>query len=101
IPEDSVVDGVEALGTLVARLDATMFEATTALAVDHFAREGVDIGGVGGGRGGRLDATTVGTPEVAVIARVDLDHQAILGATLEAIAAEKAAVLRGGASLTT
>ena len=38
-PRTRVVDGVEALGTLVARLDATMFEATTALALDHFARE--------------------------------------------------------------
>src|SRR3989442_3809896 len=42
IPEDGVVDVVEALGTLVARLDATMFEATTSLALDHIAREAVD-----------------------------------------------------------
>src|SRR4029450_5078534 len=39
---------------------------------------------------------TVGTPEVAVIARVDLDHQAVLGSTLREIAAEKAAIIRGG-----
>src|SRR5437763_325443 len=58
IPEDGVVDGVEALGTLVARLDAAMFEATTALALDHFAREAVDgavlevgLGAPGGGDG--------------------------------------------------
>jgi dihydrofolate synthase / folylpolyglutamate synthase len=99
IPEDSVVDGVEALGTLVARLDATMFEATTALALDHFAREPVDVAVLEVGLGGRLDATTVGTPEVAVIARVDLDHQAILGATLREIAAEKAAIIRGGVAV--
>src|SRR5436189_204736 len=43
ISEDSVVDGVEALGTLIARLDATMFEAATALALDHFAHEAVDV----------------------------------------------------------
>src|SRR5947208_3204920 len=55
IPEDGVVDGVEALGTLVARLDATMFEATTAPAPDHFAREAVDVAVLAGGRtGGRL-----------------------------------------------
>ncbi len=99
IPEDGVVDGVEALGTLVARFDATTFEATTALALDHFAREAVDIAVLEVGLGGRLDATTVGTPEVAVIARVDLDHQAVLGATLEAIAAEKAAIIRGGVAV--
>jgi len=99
IPEDGVVDGVEALGTLVARLDATMFEATTALALDHFAREAVDVAVLEVGLGGRLDATTVGTPEVAVIARLDLDHQAVLGATLAEIAAEKAAIIRGGVAI--
>ena len=99
IAEDGVVDGVDALGTLIARFDATTFEATTALALDHFAREAVDVAVLEVGLGGRLDATTVGTPEVAVIARIDLDHQAVLGATLEAIAAEKAAIIRGGVAV--
>src|SRR5207245_5588361 len=57
ISEDDVVDGVEALGTLVARLDATMFETATALALDHFAREAVDVGVLGVRLGGRLGAT--------------------------------------------
>lgn len=96
IAEDAVVDGVEALGTLVVRFDASTFEATTALALDHFAHEAVDIAVLEVGLGGRLDATTVGTPEVSVISRIDLDHQAVLGATLEAIATEKAAIIRGG-----
>jgi dihydrofolate synthase/folylpolyglutamate synthase len=96
IPEDAVADGVEALGTLVARLDATMFEATTALALDHFAREAVDVAVLEVGLGGRLDATTVGAPAVTVITRLDLDHQQILGSTLAAIAAEKAAIIRSG-----
>jgi len=99
ISEDGVVDGVEALGTLVARFDATTFEATTALALDHFAREAVDVAVLEVGLGGRLDATTVGTPEVAVIARIDLDHQAVLGSTLGAITAEKAAIIRGGVAV--
>jgi dihydrofolate synthase/folylpolyglutamate synthase len=96
IPEDAVVDGVEALGTLVARLDATMFEATTALALDHFAREAVDVAVLEVGLGGRLDATTVGRPAVTAVARIDLDHQDVLGTTLAAIAAEKAAIIRSG-----
>ncbi len=99
IPEDGVVDGVEALGTLVARLDASTFEATTALALDHFAREAVDVAVLEVGLGGRLDATTVGTPEVAVIAPIDLDHQAVLGNTIEAIATEKAAIIRSGIAI--
>ena len=99
IAEDAVVDGVDALGTLVARLDATMFETTTALGLDHFAREAVDVAVLEVGLGGRLDATTVGTPEAVVIARIDLDHQAVLGATLAEIAAEKAAIIRGGVAV--
>jgi dihydrofolate synthase / folylpolyglutamate synthase len=96
IPEADLVDGVEAIGTLVARLDATMFEAVTALALDHFAREAVDIAVLEVGMGGRLDSTTVGVPEAEVVTHVDYDHQAYLGATLAAIAAEKAAIIRSG-----
>jgi dihydrofolate synthase/folylpolyglutamate synthase len=96
ISEADVVDGVEAIGTLVARLDATMFEATTALGLDHFAREGVDIAVLEVGLGGRLDATTVGRPEVEILSRIDYDHQAILGHSLTEIAGEKAAIIRSG-----
>ena len=99
ISEDSVVDGVEALGTLIARLDATMFEAATALALDHFAHEAVDVAVLEVGLGGRLDATTVGVPAVSVVTRIDLDHQAVLGSTLAAIAAEKAAIIRAGVAI--
>jgi dihydrofolate synthase/folylpolyglutamate synthase len=96
ISEADVVDGVEAIGTLVARLDATMFEAATALGLDHFAREGVDIAVLEVGLGGRLDATTVGEPDVEVLSRIDYDHQAYLGHTLAEIAKEKAAIIRSG-----
>ena len=100
ISEDGVVDGVEALATLVARLDASMFEAATALALDHFARERVEIAVLEVGLGGRLDATTVGAPAATVITRIDLDHQAVLGSTLAEIALEKAAIIRSGVALT-
>ncbi len=96
IAEDAVVDGVEALGTLVTRLDATMFEATTALALDHFAAEGVEVAVLEVGLGGRLDATTVGRPAAVVLSQIDLDHEAVLGATVAAIAAEKACIIRSG-----
>jgi len=96
ISETGVVDGVEALGTLVSRLDATMFEATTAIALDHFASEAIDIAVLEVGLGGRLDATTVGTPAVEILSRIDYDHQASLGNTLTEIAGEKAAIIRYG-----
>jgi dihydrofolate synthase/folylpolyglutamate synthase len=99
IAEDDVADGFDAIATLVARVDATMFEATTALALDHFAREGVDVAVLEVGLGGRLDATTVGSPAVAALARIDLDHQQVLGPTLAAIAAEKAAIIRTGCAV--
>jgi dihydrofolate synthase/folylpolyglutamate synthase len=99
ISEDAVADGVEALATAVARLDASMFEATTALALDHFAREEVEVAVLEVGLGGRLDATTVGTPAVSVLTQIDLDHQAILGPTLADIAREKAAIVRAGLAL--
>jgi dihydrofolate synthase/folylpolyglutamate synthase len=99
IAEDDVADGFDAIATLVARLDATMFEATTALALDHFARAAVDVAVLEVGLGGRLDATTVGAPAVTALARIDLDHTEVLGATLAAIAAEKAAIIRSGTAV--
>ena len=99
IAEDAVADGFDAIAALVARLDATMFEASTALALDHFAREAVDVAVLEVGLGGRLDATTVGTPAVTALARIDLDHQEVLGETLAAIAAEKAAIIRSGVAV--
>ncbi len=80
----------EALG----KDEATYFELTTALAFLYFAEEGVEIAVVECGLGGRLDATNVILPEVAVITHVGLDHQAYLGETLAEIAAEKAGIIK-------
>ena len=99
IGEDAVVDGVEALGTLIARVDATVFEASTALAFDHFAHERVEVAVLEVGLGGRVDSTTVGRPAAAVLGPIDFDHQEFLGDTLTAIAGEKAAIFRSGTAL--
>jgi dihydrofolate synthase/folylpolyglutamate synthase len=99
IAEDAVVDGMEALGTLVARLDASVFEATTALALDHFARERVDIAVLEVGLGGRYDATTIGRPAVTVLTSIDLDHQEVLGNTVGEIAEDKAHIIRAGVAV--
>lgn len=74
----------------------TAFEATTALALLAFERAGVELAVVEVGLGGRLDATNVVDPSVAVIASISLDHMAILGDTLEEIAAEKAGIVKPG-----
>jgi dihydrofolate synthase / folylpolyglutamate synthase len=99
ISEDALADGVEALGTLIARLDASVFEATTALALDHFAREGVEVAVLEVGLGGRFDSTTVGTPAVTVLTSIDLDHQEYLGNTVTEIATDKSHIIRAGTAI--
>src|SRR5712691_9981359 len=99
ISEDAVADGIDALGTLIARVDATMFEAATALALDHFAHEGVEVAVLEVGLGGRGDATTIGRPAVTVLTHIDIDHEAWLGHTIESIADAKAAIIRSGTAI--
>lgn len=72
----------------------TEFELMTAVAFLHFATEKCEIVICEVGLGGSLDSTNVITPEVSVITHIGLDHQAILGDTLEEIAAEKAGIIK-------
>lgn len=74
----------------------TFFEATTAMAFACFAEAGVDCAVIEVGLGGRFDATNVLTPLVSVITTIGLDHQEYLGATSEAIAFEKAGIIKQG-----
>ena len=73
----------------------TEFELMTAVAFEHFARSGCDIVVCEVGLGGRLDSTNViEAPEVCVITRIGLDHTDLLGDTPEAIACEKAGIIK-------
>ncbi len=72
----------------------SFFEATTALALDVFREARVDVAVLEVGLGGRLDATNVVTPIAVAITSIDFDHEQYLGTTLEAIAAEKAGVIK-------
>lgn len=74
----------------------SFFEYLTATAFLHFARAKVDFAVLEVGMGGRLDATNLTEPRVAVITNVALDHQKFLGETRAAIAAEKAGVIQPG-----
>jgi dihydrofolate synthase/folylpolyglutamate synthase len=74
----------------------TFFEFMTGMAFLRFADARVDVGIIETGLGGRLDATNVVDPEVAVITSISFDHTEILGDTLEAIAAEKAGIIKPG-----
>ncbi len=75
---------------------STFFELLTAMAFDYFKQSGVDIGVLETGLGGRLDATNVVVPVVSVITRLDIEHTAYLGNTLEEIAAEKCGIIKPG-----
>jgi len=86
-----------------ARVDAargdtslTYFEFGTLAALDLFARARPDVAILEVGLGGRLDAVNIIDPDVALITTIGMDHMAWLGDSLEAIAAEKAGILRTG-----
>jgi dihydrofolate synthase/folylpolyglutamate synthase len=81
-------------GTLAAT--PSFFEFLTATAFVHFARQNLDFAVLEVGMGGRLDATNIVEPELAIITNVELDHTQFLGNTHAEIAAEKAGVIRSG-----
>jgi dihydrofolate synthase/folylpolyglutamate synthase len=71
----------------------TYFEQVTAIGLLAFADANVELAILETGLGGRYDAVTAAEAEIAVITRIDLDHQEYLGDTIEEIAAEKAAII--------
>src|SRR6185436_16822835 len=97
ISEAAVVEGVARIReTLGTPLDLTCFEVMTLLAWQTFAAERVDVVVLEVGLGGRLDATNVVTPEVAIITNVGRDHEEFLGSDLTRIAHEKAGIIKAG-----
>ncbi|HEU1267202.1 TPA: bifunctional folylpolyglutamate synthase/dihydrofolate synthase [Streptococcus pneumoniae] len=79
----------------------TEFEIITALAYDYFASEQVDVAIMEVGMGGLLDSTNVCQPILTGITTIGLDHVALLGDTLEAIAEQKAGIIKQGMPLVT
>ncbi len=74
--------------------DISFFEMSVGLAFDYFSKEKVDIAIIEVGMGGRLDATNIITPLISVITNIGLDHTQFLGNTLEAVAFEKAGIIK-------
>ena len=94
---DDVLDCAERLladGTLAVH--PTFFEATTAIAFELFRRAGVDVAVIEVGLGGRFDSTNVIAPLAGAITSIGFDHQQHLGDTIEAIAFEKAGIIKPG-----
>lgn len=76
----------------------TFFEHVTAAGFSYFRQQRIDLAVLEVGLGGRLDATNTASSCLAVLTPIDFDHEKILGATLAEIAAEKAAVIKPGAT---
>lgn len=78
----------------VSTIALTRFELLTAAALLHFSDEGVDVAVIEVGMGGTWDSTNVINSDVAVLTNVDLDHTAVLGTTIAAIASDKVGIFR-------
>jgi len=104
VPDDEFAHSFAVVHDLIERLLATgelgahptYFECLTAMAFETFARQKVEYAVLEVGMGGRLDATNIVTPEVAVITQIDFDHEDYLGHSIEQIAGEKAAIVKPG-----
>ncbi len=111
------VDGLEMTEEAIARFVAevepwlvdraaageplTFFEVVTAMAIADFARRDVDVAVLEVGLGGEYDATSAVDPVATAITNVSLEHTAVLGDTVDAIARTKARIATAGAPLVT
>lgn len=94
IPEEFVVDFVAQNKVFFEENDLSFFEMTVGLAFDYFVKEKIDVAIIETGMGGRLDSTNIITPLVSVITNIGFDHTQFLGNTIEAIAFEKAGIIK-------
>ncbi len=108
IDHDEMTDLVDLIRPVVDQVTAderygqpTEFEVVTTLAFTYFARREVDLVILEVGLGGRLDATNVVTPLLSIITNVDLEHTEVLGDTVEAVAFEKAGIIKRGVPVLT
>lgn len=96
IPRSAVEAFLDNAEDFMQRRDPSFFEITTAMALDFFSREKVDMAVIECGLGGRLDSTNIITPRLSVITNISLEHTAYLGDTPEKIAFEKAGIIKEG-----
>ncbi|MCE2503392.1 MAG: DNA repair protein RadC [Chlorobi bacterium] len=94
ISEDRLALYAKEMMSEIERIGCTFFEGTTVMGLRYFAEENVDIVVLETGMGGRLDATNVVKPMLSIITSIGLDHTRHLGETYEAIAMEKAGIIK-------
>jgi dihydrofolate synthase/folylpolyglutamate synthase len=96
VSKDWVTNFVSTNKITIERIQPSFFEITVAMAFAAFAEEEVDVAVIETGLGGRLDSTNVIMPVLSVITNISYDHMDLLGNTLEAIATEKAGIIKQG-----
>ena len=94
VPEAFVLNFINESKRLIGEFKPSFFEYTTAMAFSYFAVQKVDVAIIETGLGGRLDSTNIISPEASVITSISLDHTQFLGSTVEAIANEKAGIIK-------
>ncbi len=96
VPSEWVVQFVKERKRDIEEISPSFFELTVAMALCYFAQKKPDFVIMEAGLGGRLDSTNVVQPLISVITNISWDHQDILGHSLEAIAREKAGIIKPG-----
>lgn len=94
ISESFVIDFIGRNKPFFEENSLSFFEMTVGMCFEYFKQEQVDVAVIEVGMGGRLDATNVIHPLISVITNIGKDHTAFLGDTLEAIAGEKAGIIK-------
>ncbi|MCH1418650.1 MAG: bifunctional folylpolyglutamate synthase/dihydrofolate synthase [Flavobacteriaceae bacterium] len=94
IAKEYVVDFVQEYHSFFLSEQLSFFEITVGMALAYFAQRQVDYAVIEVGLGGRLDATNIITPQLAVITNIGLDHTEFLGDSLAQIAYEKAGIIK-------
>ena len=98
IGEEQVCSALDEIYSIIDshQIPCTFFEITTAMALRHFQKLNCDAIVLETGLGGRLDSTNIVSTDLQVVTNIGLDHQHILGDTIEKIAYEKAGIFKKG-----
>ena len=98
IQKEFIIDFWKNISESVKKLNATFFDATTAMAFKYFEIQKVDVAIIETGLGGRLDSTNIISPEAVVITPIARDHIKQLGTKTKGIVTEKAAIIKNGST---
>lgn len=92
--KDFIIDFVKKTTPIIEAINPSFFEVTVAMAFEYFALQKVDVAVIEVGMGGRLDSTNIITPILSIITNIGFDHMQFLGNTYQAIATEKAGIIK-------